>query len=107
MNQLTCYAQLDPLRACTSKATFSEWLSTAQSLIHEWRIGAKPELLEGVRDDSPWHKGMRGWLLLHHAYQDELHRRGQLYAIARLLGRSPPAVFAEERPEYWDSRKGR
>lgn len=92
---------------CASKAGLAAWLNVTQAAMNDWGANASPELLEGLRRDNPWHEGIRGWLLLHHAYQDELHHRGQLYAIAQLLGRTPPVVFAEENPDYWDERKGK
>jgi uncharacterized damage-inducible protein DinB len=92
---------------CTSRSALADWLSSSQRQMHQWRVASPPELLEAIRDDNPWHEGIRGWLLLHHSYQDELHHRGQLYAIARLLGRTPPEVYAEEHSRYWDEYKGR
>ncbi|MHA1960751.1 MAG: DinB family protein [Candidatus Thorarchaeota archaeon] len=83
----------------------SEWLTFVQDQVRTWFVESDNSVLEDLRDDNPWHEGIRGWLLLHHAYQDELHHRGQLYAIARKLGRTPPAVYAEEHSEYWNSRK--
>jgi uncharacterized damage-inducible protein DinB len=82
------------------------WLLNVQALLKKWFKEADKTVLSEIRDDNPWHEGMRGWLLLHHPYQDELHHRGQLYAIARLLGKDPPNVFAEEYPSYWHLRKG-
>jgi uncharacterized damage-inducible protein DinB len=90
-----------------SKAAVGEWLSLAQARLEEWVAVADPGALTDLRPDNPWHEGMRGWLLLHHAYQDELHHRGQLFTAARLLGRRPPLVFAEEDAAYWNPRKGR
>lgn len=49
---------------------------------------------------------MRGWLLLHHAYQDELHYCGQLYVIAIALNRQPPIDFAGKKSDFRLSRKG-
>jgi uncharacterized damage-inducible protein DinB len=92
---------------CNSKTMLATWLRETQDHLVRWSQEVDVGRLERVRDDNPWHEGMRGWLLLHHAYQDELHHRGQLYAVARLIGRTPPAVFAEEHPEYWESRKGK
>lgn len=95
---------------CGSVATLEAWLGGVQHDMRAWAETAGPALserLEAVMDDNPWHEGMRGWLLLHHPYQDELHHRGQLYAIARLLGKVPPMVYAEEHPVYWEPRKGR
>lgn len=91
---------------CGSKAGLEEWLRHVQTSLNRWTDDVDPTRLDQVRDDNPWHEGVRGWLLLHHAYQDELHHRGELYAIARLLGRSPPVVYAEEHAEFWDSRRG-
>ncbi len=82
------------------------WLFDVQALLKKWFKKADETVLTEIRDDNPWHEGMRGWLLFHHPYQDELHHRGQLYAIARLLGKDPPNVFAEEYPSYWYLRKG-
>ncbi len=93
--------------ACSSSATLESWLVEAQARMTAWAGSAAPDRLERIADDNPWHEGMRGWLLLHHAYQDEVHHRGQLYAVARLLGRTPPVVYAEEHEEYWLPRKGR
>lgn len=91
----------DHIRATTSSIdTLSRWLQGIQDLVGEWCADADAALLEDIRDDNPWHRGVRGWLLLHHAYQDEIHHRGQLIAIARLLGKSVPSVFAEEHSEY-------
>jgi uncharacterized damage-inducible protein DinB len=82
------------------------WLKLVQGNVKEWAALADDRCLDDLRPDNPWHEGMRGWLLLHHAYQDELHHRGQLYAIARHLGKVPPQAFAEEYPSFWDPRKG-
>lgn len=83
------------------------WLLHAQEKVGEWAATADDTCLTDIRSDNPWHEGIRGWLLLHHAYQDELHHRGQLYAIARHLGRAVPVAFAEEYPSYWGPRQGR
>ncbi|MFW9991198.1 MAG: DinB family protein [Candidatus Odinarchaeota archaeon] len=83
-----------------------EWLTEVQTRLHEWVKKADDDVLTDIREDNPWHEGMRGWLLLHHPYQDEIHHRGQLYAVARHLGYDPPEIFAEEYPDYWNSRKG-
>ena len=91
---------------CSSKSMLEEWLRETQGKLNHWAQSVDASRLELIRDDNPWHEGMRGWLLLHHAYQDELHHRGQLYAIARLLGRRPPMVYAEEHSEFWEPRKG-
>lgn len=90
-----------------SVISLHDWLTRTQVDLKEWMASADEGALADLRADNPWHEGMRGWLLLHHAYQDELHHRGQLYVLARLLGRDPPMAFAEEDPEYWDLRKGR
>ena len=82
-----------------------QWLFSVQQLVRVWAGQASETALADFRKDNPWHEGMRGWLQLNHAYQDELHHRGQLYAIARLLGKTPPEVNAEEYPEFWDQRK--
>lgn len=92
---------------CNSRITLEHWLIEAQEKLAIWASDTDSSRLEEVRDDNPWHEGMRGWLLLHHAYQDELHHRGQLFAIARVLGRVPPMVYAEEHPEFWHTRKGK
>ena len=95
-------------RATTrSIASLSRWLTETQEKLRQWAGEAEPALLTEVRADNPWHEGMRGWLLLHHPYQDELHHRGQLYVIARLLGRDVPQVYAEEHEEWWALQKGR
>lgn len=88
-----------------SKLALRDWLETTQRLLHEWAKGADEEKLTGIRKDNPWHTGMRGWLLLQHAYQDEVHHRGQLYFVAKLLKREVPEVFAADHPDYWDSRR--
>ncbi|HWI61376.1 MAG TPA: DinB family protein [Symbiobacteriaceae bacterium] len=90
-----------------STVALHQWLTETQARMHEWAAQADESCLNDLRPDNPWHEGMRGWLLLHHAYQDELHHRGQLYAIARVLGLEPPMPFAEENPAYWDPRKGK
>lgn len=92
---------------CHSTEALESWLAESQSSLEDWTEQAGPNRLERIAEDNPWHEGIRGWLILHHAYQDELHHRGQLYAIARLLGRTPPAVYAEEHDEFWLPRKGR
>jgi uncharacterized damage-inducible protein DinB len=92
---------------CNSMPKLEGWLREAQEKLISWSQDVDVGRLEEVRDDNPWHEGARGWLLLHHAYQDELHHRGQLYAAARLLGRTPPVVYAEEHPEYWEPRSRR
>lgn len=89
-----------------SVRSLHDWLSAVQTKVNAWAAAADDSCLDELRPDNPWHEGLRGWLLLHHAYQDELHHRGQLYAIARHLGRAPPEVFAEEYPSFWLSRKG-
>jgi 8-oxo-dGTP pyrophosphatase MutT (NUDIX family)/uncharacterized damage-inducible protein DinB len=89
-----------------SVAALYRWLAETQQQMRAWAETAPPERLADLRPDNPWHEGIRGWLLLHHAYQDELHHRGQLYAIARQLGKRPPFAFAEEYPSYWDAHKG-
>jgi uncharacterized damage-inducible protein DinB len=91
----------------TSVRSLQQWLEDVQGRSREWAALADAHCLEELRADNPWHEGMRGWLLLHHAYQDELHHRGQLYAIARHTGKMPPQVFAEEYPSFWEVRKGR
>jgi uncharacterized damage-inducible protein DinB len=90
-----------------SVAHLHEWLTTAQAQLREWARQANDTCLTDLRPDNPWHDGIRGWLLLHHPYQDELHHRGQLYAVARYLGKAPPVAFAEEYPAYWAPRRGR
>ncbi len=97
------------LQAATigSTAALHDWLSRTQADLRRWMASADAGALADLRPDNPWHEGIRGWLLLHHPYQDELHHRGQLYLMARLLGREPPMVFAEEHPEYWNPRKGK
>jgi uncharacterized damage-inducible protein DinB len=81
------------------------WLTEVQGLVREWAGQASENALSDFRPDNPWFEGMRGWLQLNHAYQDELHHRGQLYAIARVLNKIPPAVNAEEYPEFWNRKK--
>ncbi len=93
------------IRTTKSVKNLQRWLFDVQALLKKWFKEADETVLSEIRDDNPWHESMRGWLLLHHPYQDELHHRGQLYAIARLLGKDPPNVFAEEYPSYWDPRK--
>lgn len=88
------------LRTTTTTESLSRWLQEVQCLVREWCVDTDASLLESIRDDNPWHRGIRGWLLLHHAYQDELHHRGQLTAIARQIGKSIPMVFAEEYPDF-------
>jgi len=88
------------LRTTTTAESLSRWLQEVQSLVREWWVDIDVSLLESIRDDNPWHRGIRGWLLLHHAYQDELHHRGQLTAIARQIGKNVPIVFAEEYPDF-------
>lgn len=90
-----------------SVQALSVWLSSVQEQVHRWVEQAEESVLSDFRPDNPWFEGMRGWLQLHHAYQDELHHRGQLYAVARVLGKTLPEVFAEEYPNYWQPRKGR
>ena len=94
-------------KTVTSVSNLHAWLTETQNKVEEWARTADDGALRDLRPDNPWHEGIRGWLLLHHAYQDELHHRGQLYAIARHLGKERPQVFAEEYPSYWDGRKGR
>lgn len=89
-----------------SSERLQDWLNCTQTALHEWFADTAPSALTELRPDNPWHDGIRGWLLLHHSYQDELHHRGQLYVAARRLGRVPPAVFAEEHPEFWTPRRG-
>lgn len=91
----------------SSVSRLHAWLADTQARLHEWFAAADESALAALRPDNPWHNGIRGWLLLHHPYQDELHHRGQLYVVARRLGRVPPFVFAEEHPDYWDCRQGR
>ncbi len=83
------------------------WLSEVRDLTRQWFAAADDGALAELRPDNPWHEGIGGWLLLHHAYQDEVHHRGQLYAIARLLGKDTPPVFEVEHPDYWDVYQGR
>ncbi|MGE5674623.1 MAG: DinB family protein [Mycobacterium leprae] len=90
-----------------SVAHLREWLTETQAKTVEWARQADDHCLTDLRPDNPWHEGIQGWLLLHHPYQDELHHRGQLYAIARQLGEEPPIAFAEEYPAYWDERKSK
>ncbi|WP_170159666.1 DinB family protein [Calidithermus terrae] len=92
-------------RVMGSKEALRGWLVSVQGLVRSWAESAGEERLEGFRPDNPWHEGMRGWLLVQHAYQDEVHHRGELYAIARLLDREVPEVFAVEHPDYWEPRK--
>lgn len=89
-----------------SVKSLQQWLDDVQRTVAAWAATADDGCLDELRPDNPWHEGMRGWLLLHHAYQDELHHRGQLYAIARHLGKLPPQAFAEEYPDFWETRKG-
>lgn len=97
----------DMAATASSVAALREWLTYTDQRLHEWAEVADEQCLTDLRPDNPWHEGIRGWLLLHHPYQDELHHRGQLYAIARLLGKEPPNAFAEEYPTYWNPRKGK
>jgi uncharacterized damage-inducible protein DinB len=95
-------------RVISSVAGLRHWLQETQANVMTWaEAHADDTCLTDLRPDNPWHEGMRGWLLLHHAYQDELHHRGQLYAIARVVGKTPPVAFAEEYPAYWAPRQGR
>ncbi|HYG57689.1 MAG TPA: DinB family protein [Symbiobacteriaceae bacterium] len=96
----------DAAAMATSVTHLRQWLVDTQRQMLEWAGQADDLCLTDLRPDNPWHEGMRGWLLLLHPYQDELHHRGQLYAIARHLGRVPPFAFAEEYPSYWNPRKG-
>jgi uncharacterized damage-inducible protein DinB len=73
----------------------AKWLLSIQFLLKEWCNESDSSVLSSIRFDNPWHQGAEGWMLLHHAYQDELHHRGQLTAIARHLGKKIPPVFAE------------
>lgn len=84
-----------------------QWLSNVQDLVKQWFKEAEESTLSEIQENNPWHEGMRGWLLVHHAYQDEVHHRGQLYAIIRQLNKTLPDVFAEENPSDWNSRKGK
>lgn len=87
------------------------WLEATQAKLNAWatelRSRPTPNPLEAIAEHNPWHEGLRGWLLLQHAYQDEVHHRGQLYGFARQLGYIPPDVFAADHPEYWEPRKGK
>ena len=96
------------VKTTTSTESLSKWLQEVQELVREWCVDVDSSLLEKIRDDNPWHRGIRGWLLLHHAYQDELHHRGQLTSIARYLDKNVPSVFAEEYKEYvtYDNQLG-
>jgi len=94
-------------RVTTSIVDLHQWLSNVQNLVKQWFTEADEDILFEIQENNPWHEGIRGWLLLHHAYQDEVHHRGQLYTIVRQLNRNPPEVFAEEYPSYWNSRKGK
>lgn len=80
------------------------WLTSVQNRLRAWAEEAPEGCLDGFAD-NPWHEGMRGWLLLQHAYQDEVHHRGQLYLVARQMGYIPPDVFAVDHPDYWEIRK--
>ncbi|HYF96140.1 MAG TPA: DinB family protein [Symbiobacteriaceae bacterium] len=97
----------DEKSTSASTVALHRWLSETQAKVAGWAAQADEACLTDLRGDNPWHEGIRGWLLLHHPYEDELHHRGQLYAIARVLGKVPPIAFAEEYPAYWDLRKGR
>ena len=72
----------------------------------QYGLGTDPERLQQLTPGNPWFKDMPGWLQLHHAYQDELHHRGQLTALVRALGLTLPAIYAEENPVFWASNKG-
>lgn len=93
--------------------TLQHWLQSVQARVQVWVrefFSQNPEPgtltpLEAIAERNPWHEGMRGWLLLQHAYQDEIHHRGQLYVFARQQGYIPPDVFAVDHPEYWEARK--
>jgi uncharacterized damage-inducible protein DinB len=85
--------------------TLAHWLKSVQARVRTWAEGISADRLWEFAKDNPWHEGMRGWLLLQHAYQDEIHHRGQLYLFARQLGHIPPDVFAVDYPEYWEERK--
>jgi len=85
--------------------TLHRWLEDVQQRLRVWARQADGTRLQDFAPDNPWHEGMRGWLLLQHAYQDELHHRGQLYLFARQLGLIPPDVFAVDHPDYWEQRK--
>lgn len=85
--------------------TLHHWLERVQQQTRTWAQEAVESRLTDFATDNPWHEGMRGWLLLQHAYQDEVHHRGQLYALARQLGYLPPDVFAVDHPDYWNERK--
>lgn len=87
--------------------TLHRWLESVQQRVHLWAAEVPESRLSRFATDNPWHEGMRGWLLLQHAYQDEVHHRGQLYMFARQLGRIPPDVFAIDHPDYWEQRKWR
>lgn len=85
--------------------TLHHWLERAQQRMRSWAAEVSESRLADFATDNPWHQGMRGWLLLQHAYQDEVHHRGQLYLFARQLGHIPPDVFAVDHPDYWEQRK--
>lgn len=87
-------------KTTTTVTSLSRWLQEVQDLVKQWCVNIDVSLLEDIRDDNPWHRGIRGWLLLHHAYQDEHHHRGQITATARFLGKEIPSVFAEEYQEF-------
>jgi len=80
---------------CVSTKRLATWLLDVQFLLKEWWNESDSSALSEIRYDNPWHLGMEGWMLLHHAYQDELHHRGQLTAIARHLDRKIPPMFPE------------
>lgn len=83
----------------------SDWLTFTQAKLRAWAEQARDDALSEVRHDLPWHAGLRGWTQLQHAFQDEIHHRGQLYVMARLLGRSPPEVNAEDHSAFWNGRQ--
>jgi len=85
--------------------TLHHWLEGTQERMRIWAEENSESQLQDFAPDNPWPEGMRGWLLLQHAYQDEVHHRGQLYLFARQLGCIPPDVFAVDHRDYWEQRK--
>lgn len=82
------------------------WLETVHAKTQSG-FSTHPERLQQLTPGNPWFGDMPGWLQLHHAYQDELHHRGQLSVLVRALGLELPALYAEEHPEFWAANRGR
>ncbi|WP_424951461.1 DinB family protein [Deinococcus sp.] len=82
-----------------------DWLTQVHART-QYGLLNHPEQLQQLTPGNPWFEEMPGWLQLHHAYQDELHHRGQLTVLARSLGLVLPAMYAEENPIYWARNQG-